>query len=782
MGGADLSPTRNEGTSSYAARADHSHPFPTAQQVGAAPATHSHADATTSTAGFLSAAGKAKLDISLDPSLFDNSQTRNSYWTTPVPINNTGKLLYSILPRLLRSGATFSPFGIKNGYLEWRAELFQGTRQEIFFAPSSPSLTWTDASPPAGTPSIGSRPPGDVWSLISSGNPTTDANYGVPLRSYVPYDDIGTSPSGQPSAPLPSMRGGIVTVSGTAETRRVRQFVLTGQAATLAYVIDYPQTGDAASGPEQLELWYANSRSPINGAFLPFTSHSILYRRIAVLGPTTDFTFAPSASIPNTPSVRVVENVEDSESGAFVSRVVVATATVNNVESTAVAGPLLYPVWNKPGLGITKSTEMGVLDYPASAGLVLSSVEPTSQNDWRTLEWKAAFTTLSANNGTLTASAPVLNLGQTWNDEAVFTASISGTTMTVTAVTSGTIKVNQYLTSSGQISADTFITALGTGTGGVGTYTVNNSQSRASATITGRMMFTASNINVSDTVSGLTSKLIDLQVGGVSKFAVEKTGHVQFNFGGSSGDWKFVNKSTSSMGLTRFGSDVLFIRLQSAGLSRLGLNAQMSLAWGTASVEDVHLYRDGAGELAQRNGANPQTFRLYTTYGGTGGADYERLFIKGQTGGAFQIGTEKGGSGGARALEFQTDGVTRMGISTGGTVGFGPQTGQSTALIGWSGNCFMRPINASAGVLTLLNAALNGFNRLQFGGTDANFPALKRSSTVLQSRLADDSDFAPLQGQLRIHQNAVSETITATHTLTLYDAAGTAYKVPCVAA
>ena len=30
--------------------------------------------------------------------------------------------------------------------------------------------------------------------------------------------------------------------------------------------------------------------------------------------------------------------------------------------------------------------------------------------------------------------------------------------------------------------------------------------------------------------------------------------------------------------------------------------------------------------------------------------------------------------------------------------------------------------------------------------------------------------------------NAVSETITATHTLTLYDAAGTAYKVPCVAA
>jgi hypothetical protein len=59
---------------------------------------------------------------------------------------------------------------------------------------------------------------------------------------------------------------------------------------------------------------------------------------------------------------------------------------------------------------------------------------------------------------------------------------------------------------------------------------------------------------------------------------------------------------------------------------------------------------------------------------------------------------------------------------------------------------------------------------------------LKRSSTVLQSRLADDSDFCPLQGQLRIHQNAVAETPTATHTMTLFDAAGTAYKVLCVAA
>jgi hypothetical protein len=88
----------------------------------------------------------------------------------------------------------------------------------------------------------------------------------------------------------------------------------------------------------------------------------------------------------------------------------------------------------------------------------------------------------------------------------------------------------------------------------------------------------------------------------------------------------------------------------------------------------------------------------------------------------------------------------------------------------------------SDGVVTLFDNAQTNFGRLQFGGTTASFPALKRSSTVLQARLANDGDFCPLQGQLRIHQNAVAETPTATHTMTLYDAAGTAYKVLCVAA
>lgn len=86
------------------------------------------------------------------------------------------------------------------------------------------------------------------------------------------------------------------------------------------------------------------------------------------------------------------------------------------------------------------------------------------------------------------------------------------------------------------------------------------------------------------------------------------------------------------------------------------------------------------------------------------------------------------------------------------------------------------------GLLRLTNAAQTDFERLQFGGTTSSFPALKRSTTALQARLADDSDFTKLQGQLQTHANAASESITPTHTLTLYDAAGTAYKVAVQAA
>ena len=169
--------------------------------------------------------------------------------------------------------------------------------------------------------------------------------------------------------------------------------------------------------------------------------------------------------------------------------------------------------------------------------------------------------------------------------------------------------------------------------------------------------------------------------------------------------------------------------------NRCGMRPEGELGWASSGAPsssnfDVILRRDAAGVLAQYNGTNPQTFRLYNTF--TDASNHERGFMRWSSN-ALQIGTEAAGTGTTRNLELYGASVTvfsdltipaanRFRFGSGGT----------------------RIIGASNGILRICNGAENDFNRLQFGGTDANFPALKRSSTALQVRLADDSADAPL--------------------------------------
>jgi hypothetical protein len=103
--------------------------------------------------------------------------------------------------------------------------------------------------------------------------------------------------------------------------------------------------------------------------------------------------------------------------------------------------------------------------------------------------------------GTTTPATP-LHVSGTTNNTAQFTASITGTTMDVTAVTSGTLAVGDIVY--GGASPITKITALGTGTGGTGTYTVSVSQTVSSTTMyTGSG--TASTIRISNTDAGVVT-------------------------------------------------------------------------------------------------------------------------------------------------------------------------------------------------------------------------------------------------------------------------------------
>lgn len=85
---------------------------------------------------------------------------------------------------------------------------------------------------------------------------------------------------------------------------------------------------------------------------------------------------------------------------------------------------------------------------------------------------------------------------------SVFTGSVSGTTLTVSSVTSGTIRVGQAVYGIGMANG-TVITALGTGTGGTGTYTVNVSQTVASQQITGTAVGAIVTATIGQTLSGV---------------------------------------------------------------------------------------------------------------------------------------------------------------------------------------------------------------------------------------------------------------------------------------
>jgi hypothetical protein len=354
-------------------------------------------------------------------------------------------------------------------------------------------------------------------------------------------------------------------------------------------------------------------------------------------------------------------------------------------------------------LGSITTGTTRTLTAPNASGRIQVEGQPIGN----TTPAAGTFTTLAANNGTLTASAPVLDLAQTWNAAGV--------------------------------------------------------------------SFVGLRFDVTNTASATGSRVLHFTVGGTNNLlgiyrdASGFSASPRFEIGSSGVAWNIRTRTGGGVGCNF--SDIV----------GLGSSLQFGVGSGT-TAGDLILQRDAANIFAQVNGTNAQEFRVYNTF--TSATNHERGFLKWSSN-VFQIGTEKGSGGGtARNLHFQTDGSTRLYITTGGNIiiGNGDGTTQASSALVWQGNARINATNTLTGVITLGNRDNDGFNRLQFGGTTSSFPALKRSSTVLQSRLADDSDFAPLQGQLRTHANAVTETITADKTLTLYDAAGTAYKVPCVAA
>lgn len=155
--------------------------------------------------------------------------------------------------------------------------------------------------------------------------------------------------------------------------------------------------------------------------------------------------------------------------------------------------------------------------------------------------------------------------------------------------------------------------------------------------------FTGIKFDVTDTASAAGSLLMDLQVGGVSRFSVSKSGQVSLggalfakqaasNYIEATTGWSVGAGAGNGASLTS-GKGVLI-----GPTGFLGFCVSNSVGG-----EDTIIRRDAANTLAQRNGTNAQTSRIYGTF--TDASNYRRVAIGMTTGGVASIAPEGAGTG-----------------------------------------------------------------------------------------------------------------------------------------
>ena len=268
---------------------------------------------------------------------------------------------------------------------------------------------------------------------------------------------------------------------------------------------------------------------------------------------------------------------------------------------------------------------------------------------------------------------------------------------------------NTYLATGGLTPTFSDVTITG------GTTTVSNpvldmTQTWNNAGVT----FTGLKFNVTDTASASGSLLMDLQVGGASKFSVVKTGEVI-----SASDF-WVRSNAANAGVY----------------------------WGSSS--DVFLTRDAANTLALRNGADAQVFNIYNTY--TDASNYERASI-GWIGNQFLVTPNSAGTGAGRSMFVGTTNSASVFLGTAGAGRW--EVNSSGHLRAVADNAYDigavgadRPRNGYFGS----NLTVGG--NVNVGGTTSIFPALRRTGADLDVVLADASAYSAINASQFISQTS----------------------------
>lgn len=240
--------------------------------------------------------------------------------------------------------------------------------------------------------------------------------------------------------------------------------------------------------------------------------------------------------------------------------------------------------------------------------------------------------------------------------------------------------------------------------------------------------FTGLKLNVTNTASNAASLLMDLQSNTVSYASIGRSGSAMFG-----GTTLSIGNATNTLVLYNAG---LLSWSSSGG------------AQNNSAIGDLILGRRGAANLrfGAADAAAPvaQTLSVQSVVAGTTNTAGANLTITGSQG----TGTGAGGSIIFQVAPAGSSGTAQNALSTVLTINSAGNItttsnitmGTTSQLSAAGGAALASP---SDSVWQMRNNAGNDFNRLQLGGGTSAFPALKRNSTALETKLADDSAYAP---------------------------------------
>lgn len=239
---------------------------------------------------------------------------------------------------------------------------------------------------------------------------------------------------------------------------------------------------------------------------------------------------------------------------------------------------------------------------------------------------------------------------------------------------------------------------------------------------------------------------------------------------GANGDKLYYETTTDSFKMAYaagYGVQARYTGLQVRSSGLIGFSSSNS-ADGAA---DVQLLRDAANVLAQRNGPNPQAFRLYNTF--TDASNHERGELV-WSGNVFNVGTSAAGTGANRTLRLNGSGtiidltsndvqVRRDGTSSGTIFGVYSTGLTSTALLH---SRFAPTINQASGTYTIvdINPIETGIGagphyliRAGVGGS-GNLWGLRNSGAMDLAEIADPAAPSANRGLVYMRDNGGGKT------------------------